>query len=101
MATSSGVPTSHRLICKNGLNIQMLKDHAVEISHPKKELVTKGERESRDDAGNSVVEETTVIVLCEQAYRRGDIDYTEAIETRVHGELRVLFARCKDFSRFY
>lgn len=101
MATSSGASTSHQLICKDGLNIQLLKDHAVEISQPTKELVTKAEREFRDDAGNSVVEETTVIVLCEQDYRRGDINYTEAIETRVHGELRVLFARCNDFSRFY
>ena len=77
------------LIRDNGLNIKLLIDNKVKINvAPEEDLIDVVERRTIDARGRYIVEEISIILVCEASWHADEIAFIEAFETRVHDELR-------------
>jgi hypothetical protein len=81
--------TETTLIGCNRLNLQVLQRNDIKIYDQHEDVVEPYERNLVGDAGKGIVEEIPVVLVCETSLYKGEINHTEALETRVNNEFRV------------
>lgn len=77
------------LIGYNGLNLEVLEKNNIKVYEKEEDLVELHYRNLSGDAGEGIVEEIPVILVCETSYYGGSIHQTEALATTVNNEFKV------------